>query len=180
MFNGEKISLRSLELTDIHTIMKYWNDLSLRRDLGFIIPDSKEEREEWIRQSWELKRVGKTYRLAIENLKTHEFLGHCSLNNINQINRTATASIAIYNIKEMGKGYGTDAMKVLLRIGFDYLNLHRIGLNVFETNRIAIHVYEKIGFKKVGTLRETDYIEGVYVNDVVMDILENEWREMKK
>jgi len=83
-------------------------------------------------------------------------------------------------VKQRGKGYGTDAMKVLLRIGFEYLNLHRIGLNVFDTNPRAIHVYEKVGFTKTGVNRHTDYVEGKYVNDVQMDILEDEWREKYK
>jgi RimJ/RimL family protein N-acetyltransferase len=71
-------------------------------------------------------------------------------------------------------------MRVLLKFGFEYLNLHRIGLNVFETNPQAISVYEKVGFTKVGVLRHTDFVEGQYVNDVAMDILEDEWRELKK
>ena len=98
------------------------------------------------------------------------------MNNVRHINRSARISIAIYDRKQRGKGFGTDAMRVLLKIGFNFLNLHRIALNVFETNKAAIRVYEKVGFKKIGLHRETDFIDGGYVNDITMDILEDEWR----
>ncbi|MBN1329643.1 MAG: GNAT family N-acetyltransferase [Candidatus Heimdallarchaeota archaeon] len=180
MFEGKKVRLRALEISDIDEIMKFWNNIDLRRELGPIIPNSRKEREDWIRQTWEEKNTGRGYTFAIEDKEKKTFLGHASLRGVRAINRTATVSIAIYNKENRGKGYGTDAMKVLLHFGFDYLNLHRIGLNVFETNTAAIHVYEKIGFTKVGLHRDTDFIEGKYVNDVAMDMLEDEWRTKYK
>ncbi len=176
MFEGEKVALRSLELTDLDTIMEFWNDITLRRELGPVVPHSRKEREDWIKSTWAKRRTGEAFEFAIEDVKTKKIVGHCSLKNVTTINRTASVSIAIYDLKQRGKGYGTDAMKVLLKIGFEYLNLHRIGLNVFDTNPRAIHVYEKVGFTKNGVNRHTDYVEGKYVNDVQMDILEDEWR----
>jgi len=180
MFEGEKVVLRSLELTDLDTIMQFWNNITLRRELGPVVPHSIKEREDWIKSSWAKRRTGEAFIFAIEDIKTKVIVGHCGLKNVTTINRTASVSIAIYDEKKRGQGYGTDAMKVLLRIGFDYLNLHRIGLNVFDTNPRAIHVYEKVGFTKVGVMRHTDYVEGKYVNDVAMDILEDEWRAKYK
>ncbi|NHJ85925.1 MAG: GNAT family N-acetyltransferase [Asgard group archaeon] len=180
MFEGKKTRLRALEITDLEEIMKFWNIIDLRRELGPITPNSKKEREDWIKQSWEDKNAGRGYTFAIEDKETKAFLGHASLKGVRPINRSATATIAIYNKENRGKGYGSDALKVLLHFGFDYLNLHRIALNVFETNKPAIHVYEKIGFTKVGIHRETDFVEGKYVNDVVMDMLEDEWRSKYK
>lgn len=177
MFEGKKIILRSLELNDLDSIMRFWNKIDLRRELGPVVPHSQKEREDWIRATWESRQKGKGYTFAIEDRSTTEFLGHCSLNNVRSINRTATVSIAIYDKNNRGKGYGTDAMRVLLKIGFNFLNLHRIGLNVFDHNKAAIKVYENVGFKKVGELRHTDYVEGKYVNDVCMDILEDEYKE---
>lgn len=179
MFEGEKVILRSLELSDLETIMQFWNNITLRRELGPVVPHSRKEREDWIKNTWAQRREGVAYTFAIDDIKTGEFLGHCSLRNVRSINRTASVSIAIYDKNNRGKGYGTDAMNVLLKFGFDFLNLHRIGLNVFNTNPSAIHVYEKVGFKKAGELRHTDFVEGKYVNDVIMDILEDEWQEIK-
>ena len=67
----------------------------------------------------------------------------------------------------------------MLLIGFDVLNLHRIELHVYEFLERAIHVYEKLGFKKSGVRREASYIAGEYRNDLVMDILEKEYKREK-
>lgn len=178
MYDGERVTLRQFELTDLKDLAKYWNTISLRRELGPVLPKSLQDIEEWIRNTWAEKQAFKGYYFAIIDQKTKELLGYCTLKNVRNINRSATVTIAIFDEKNRGKGYGTDALKTLLRVGFGYLNFHRIGLNVFETNTRAIRVYEKVGFKKVGLLRETDYIDGQYVNDVVMDILEDEWRQL--
>lgn len=180
MFNGDLITLRGFELKDIDGVYTFWNTLSLRRELGPIIPKSRKEIEDWIRDTWKDKQEQRAFTFAIETQKEKKLIGYAQLKNIRKINRTATVSIAIFNEKNRGKGYGTDAMKVLLYFGFEILNLHRIGLNVFETNPRAIKVYQKVGFKKVGVLRETDFVEGKYVNDVAMDILEHEWKEKNK
>jgi len=180
LFDGKKVRLRSLEFTDLDSIMEHWNKIDLRRELGPVVPHSRKEREDWIKKTWEDRREGKAYTFAIEELKSKRLIGHCSLNRVRPINRTATVSLAIYDKENRGKGYGSDALKVLLTFGFDYINLHRIGLNVFNTNPTAIHVYEKIGFKKVGELRQTDFVDGQYVNDVIMDMLEDEWRKINK
>ena len=180
MFEGKKVRLRSFELSDLDKIMEDWNKIDLRRELGPVVPHSRKEREEWIRSTWQDRSTGRSFAFAMDDIKTGEFLGHCILSNVRSINRTASVSIAIYKVKNRGKGYGTDAMRVLLKFGFDFLNLHRIGLNVFDTNPQAIRVYEKVGFTKVGVMRHTDFVEGQYVNDVAMDILEDEWRELQK
>lgn len=180
MFEGKKVKLRSFTLTDLDSIMEHWNNINLRRELGPVIPHSRDERKEWIQNTWTERQKGSAYIFAIENLESGSFLGHASLKRISKINRTASVSIAIYDEKNRSKGFGTDAMRVLLTIGFNYLNLHRIGLNVFNTNPRAHTVYEKVGFKRVGELRHTDFIDGKYVNDIVMDILEDEWRELQE
>ncbi len=178
LFEGESVRLRSLELSDVPLIMKHWNNINLRKELGPVVPHSSNEREMWVRQTWKEREQRTAFVFAIETRKDRYFLGHCALKNVRWINRSAIVSIAIYNKSDRGKGYGTDALKVLLRVGFDFLNLHRIALNVFHTNKQALHVYEKIGFKKVGELRETDFVDGKYVNDVIMDMLEEDYRQL--
>ena len=103
-------------------------------------------------------------------------MGVGALKRVDKINRNASMSIAIYDPKNQGKGFGTDAVKCLLRVGFEILNLHRIELHVYEFLKSAIHVYEKLGFKHVGTRRKASFIAGQYVDDFIMDILEQEYR----
>lgn len=156
--------------------MAHWNTLELRKFLGPVVPHSREERECWIRKTWDERRKGTAYTFAIEDNATHQFLGTCALKNVRPTNRSAEVSLAIYDPANRGLGYGTDALQLLLQYGFNYLNLHRVGLSVFYTNEQALKVYERVGFRKVGVKRHTDFIDGQYFDDVIMDILEDEWK----
>ena len=53
--------------------------------------------------------------------------------------------------------------------------MHRVQLRVDADNARAIHCYEKSGFKKEGTLRETVFREGKYVDQFIMSILQREF-----
>jgi|SRR5581483_1727413 RimJ/RimL family protein N-acetyltransferase len=74
------------------------------------------------------------------------------------------------------KGYGTDAMRVLLRYAFQELNLHRVSLRVFAFNARAIRSYEKVGFKPEGHLRHALNRMGQRWDEVWMGILRREWQ----
>lgn len=77
-----------------------------------------------------------------------------------------------------GKGYGTDAMKVLLRYAFTEVNLHRVSLGVFDYNARAIKAYEKAGFILEGRMREAMHRDRKYWDILFMGVLRDEW--MKK
>lgn len=93
------------------------------------------------------------------------------------ISRSATLGIAIHDSGDQGKGYGTEAMILMLKVGFWHINLHRIELIVLDYNQRAKHVYEKVGFKEVGRKREAHYLEGCYYDFILMDILKVEFNE---
>jgi RimJ/RimL family protein N-acetyltransferase len=66
---------------------------------------------------------------------------------------------------------GTAAIRQLVEFGFRDLNLNRIALHVFATNTRAIHVYEKIGFSREGLLRQAAYVDGGFLDVVLMALL---------
>jgi diamine N-acetyltransferase len=65
----------------------------------------------------------------------------------------------------------------MLWVGFNILGLHSIYLDLMEDNEHARKTYEKIGFKPVGILRETEYIDGAFKGLLLMDILRDEFEE---
>ncbi|MHA1355432.1 MAG: GNAT family N-acetyltransferase, partial [Candidatus Heimdallarchaeota archaeon] len=94
--------------------------------------------------------------------------------------KTCELGIAIHAEKNWGKGYGTDTMRVLLKFGFDYLNMNRIELRVFEFNERGIKTYEKVGFTQVGRKRQGHYKNGSYYDVILMDILKEEWVKLNE
>lgn len=114
---------------------------------------------------------------GIRKMPGKHLVGSCQLRNIDPVHRSAELQIRIGDVGERGQGYGTEAVRQLLRFGFRELNLHRVYLNVFAHNAAAIRAYEKAGFRKEGLLKEAAHIEGKYVDVVAMGILRSEFEK---
>ena len=103
-----------------------------------------------------------------------EFVGIVELFDISWKNRRAEFSIAI-KPSDRGNGYGYEATKMILNMGFHHLGLNRIWLRVLEYNTKAIGLYEKIGFTKEGICRDESLRNGRFSNQIQMSILRREW-----
>jgi RimJ/RimL family protein N-acetyltransferase len=90
-------------------------------------------------------------------------------------NRDAWVAIAIGERENWSKGYGSDAMRVLLRYAFSELNLNRVSLVVFGYNERAQRSYLKVGFKLEGRQRERVRRDGTRYDMVFMSVVRDEW-----
>jgi len=103
-------------------------------------------------------------------------VGEVVINDIEHANHSANIRISLFSEDDLNKGYGSEAMYLMVDYGFKILNLHRISLGVYAFNPRAIHVYEKIGFKQEGVLRDSLYWKGEYIDEIIMSILADEWQ----
>ncbi|MFX0204699.1 MAG: GNAT family N-acetyltransferase [Candidatus Hodarchaeota archaeon] len=175
MLEGELVRLRTLELTDLDRMTELWNNWEIRQYLVSVVPASEEEEEQWIRSTWERRRKGTDYVFAMETLEEREYIGNIGLHQLNWINRSTILGIAILDPEYWGKGYGTDALKVLLKYAFTTLNLNRVELEVSANNERAQRVYKKVGFREVGRRRQVRYWGGKYEDGIILDILREEF-----
>lgn len=104
------------------------------------------------------------------------YIGHIRLNILSWDDRKARLAMGIYDRRFWSRGYGSEALRLMLRHGFDDLALHRIDLRVIEYNHRAIRSYEKCGFVREGIERESALVDGTWYDDVMMSILESEYR----
>src|SRR6202020_2233503 len=88
--------------------------------------------------------------------------------------RCATIGIALGR-EYLGRGYGTDAMRVIVDYGFREMGLHRIQLGVAPFTPAGIRAYEKAGFVEEGRLRESVLHDGRWYDEVLMSVLDHEW-----
>jgi RimJ/RimL family protein N-acetyltransferase len=109
-----------------------------------------------------------------------KLIGQCALFRVDQVARTAALGIAIGDKNYWGRGFGRDALRVLLDYGFRLQNLRRIWLTVNGTNERALRAYRACGFREEGRLREHVWCDGSYVDLVHMGILRREWEEAWK
>ena len=115
------------------------------------------------------------YRFAIVLNENDVFIGHISLHDINHLNRHAFIGIYIGEEVHRGKGYGTEAVRLVLDYGFKTLNLNNIMLSVHADNEAAIACYKKVGFQDAGRRREWVFKNGKYFDKIYMDILAREF-----
>jgi RimJ/RimL family protein N-acetyltransferase len=176
---GKLVRIRAYEKSDLDSLMSWVNDEEVTRNLGapMIYPLSRAAEEAYL--SANAPGDGPDCRWAVETLDG-EYLGGISLMTIDWINRSAQVGIVIGSKLHWGKGYGTDAMRVVLRFAFDQMNLHRVWLNVYDFNTRGIKSYEKCGFRREGVQREYRFLDGRYHDSVLMGILEGEYREARK
>ncbi len=117
--------------------------------------------------------------IEVRSGKGWTLVGNCGLFGIEWNNRAAEFGIFIGDKSVWGKGYGTDAARLVLRHGFETLNLNRIFLRVYEDNPRAMHTYEKAGFVPEGRMRQAVYRNGEYKDVLLMSTLRSEWDSSK-
>lgn len=113
---------------------------------------------------------------AIRTLADDQLIGFVDLDGLNWAHGDSFVGIGIGDRAYWGRGYGTDAMRVLVRYAFAELNLHRLSLNVFSYNRRAIRSYEKAGFVVEGRQRQAFRRDGQYHDLIFMGVLREDWR----
>lgn len=115
------------------------------------------------------------YLFAVEAVESQAFIGTVAAYAFNWKNGTCHVGISIGE-SEQGKGYGTDAMSVLLQYLFDSININKVKLSVFSFNMQAIASYQKCGFQLEGTLREEIFRFGMFHDVLVMGITRTDWQ----
>jgi len=174
LLRGEKVHLTAISKDDLPIYQKWFSNPEFLRLLNSdpAMPKTLDSITEWYEEASKSKDK---YVFGIRTLDDNRLLGNCSIFSISQNSRNAEVGIYIGEPSEWGKGFGSDAMNVLLRFAFMDVNLHRLELNVFSYNARAIKSYEKIGFVREAVLREILYRDGTYHDIHIMGILRREW-----
>lgn len=111
----------------------------------------------------------------LRTLEDDVLIGFVALHSIEWNNRAGLLSIGIGEAEYRGKGYGSDALRLIVRYAFDELNLERVGLDVISNNEAAIRAYERAGFRHEGAMRRAVLRDGVWHDRIIMGLLRAEW-----
>lgn len=128
-----------------------------------------------VQREWAEEWLKDCYVFAIRTLADDKMIGVVELDDFNWVTGDVWLGIGLGDRAYWGQGYGTDAMRVLIRYAFEELNLRRISLSVFEYNERAVKCYRKLGFKEEGRGREQLRREGRYWDLIYMGLLREEW-----
>ncbi len=170
---GKLVRLRGYEQADAEALMRWFSDEEVTDFIGPTdYPVTRAAQERFIEQTSHAD--GPVRGFAIETLEG-ELIGDAGLRMFNWKSRNAELFITIGEKRFWSKGYGTDAVRILQRLAFDKLNLHRLWLTTLATNKRAIRCYEKCGFKRDGLHPEASYVAGRYVDVVAMGLLRRDY-----
>jgi RimJ/RimL family protein N-acetyltransferase len=179
MLRGEKVILRAVEREDLKRQWQFNNDVEVELAGGGDPPMPQSlarlegEFEENARRGG---RDGGMFAIDVDG----QYIGMCGLRQEGTIATTAGTfelGITIGDKDFWGKGYGRDAVQVLLDYAFRLRNAHKVWLNVNGTNERAIRAYRACGFVQEGRLRQHVWGDAQYVDLVYMGVLRDEWSE---
>lgn len=168
---GKKVYLSPINVDDYNQYCEWINDLGVSLPIGLATKNVPLHTEKEL-----LINLSKEHSYAIVTLKDNELLGNCGLTDINHLHKTATLGIFIGNKSNRNKGFGSEAIELILNYGFKILNLNNIMLQVYSFNELAIHAYKKLGFKTFGTRSESYIVNDIYYDTIYMQILKRDFK----
>lgn len=143
---GEKIYLRKMTIEDTDQVVAWRNAPHVMEQFIYRTPLTRETHLEWIRTKVD---TGKVRQFIICIKKNNREIGSFYLRDINREEGSAELGIFIGERDALGKGYGTEAVRLGALYGFQSLGLERIILRVFSDNEKAVRDYEKNGFVRI-------------------------------
>ena len=179
MLKGEKVVLRAMRKDDLERYAEFQNDVETRLLGGDEVPAPVEfarvERE--FAESTSGVRPD-VVQFAID-AQGRGFIGQCLLHHFDLAARNCELGITIGDRDYWGRGYGRDAVRLLLKYAFRLRNMERVWLTVSSTNQRAIRSYVACGFTEEGRLRRHIWLDGAYDDLVYMGLLREEWQKPK-
>jgi RimJ/RimL family protein N-acetyltransferase len=167
---GKKCYLSPIDINDAEKFTEWLNDLEVVQNLTMYNSIINKDTEKSI-----LENISKFHNYSIIDLENDSLIGNCGYVGIDNLNQAGEVGIFIGDKNYWNKGYGTEALTLLLDYGFMALNLHNVFLKVYGYNKRAIKSYEKVGFKIIGIKREALLRNLERHDEVYMDILVNEF-----
>lgn len=177
MIYGERVRLRAPERSDLSQFVEWFNDPEVREGILMILPLSLAREEKWFDDMIKKPEEEQVLVIEIELEEKWTIIGTCGFFGFDWRCRSAEVGIVIGEKTYWNQGYGTETMRMMLKHGFDSLNLNRIALDVYDSNRRAIRAYEKAGFIREGIKRRGMFKDGRYIDIIMMSVLRSEWKE---
>lgn len=171
MIEGKKVRLWSVEKEDLLKNYIWGNDPQIVSMSGMSpYPISFLEIERW-HQNISSTTTSRTFAI-----KTHEgeYIGNVEISAIDWRSRKAEVGIIIGEKEHWNKGYGTEALSLIVDFAFGQMNLERLQANILDVNSNAMKLFEDLGFLKEGMLRNAFYSNGKFCGIILFGLLKNE------
>ena len=173
---GENIYFSPLNENDIGLYTKWINDENVARGINLIHNIVTETQEKsWLLHAYEKNR----YQFVVVDKKNDKPIGIYGLELKNNISKRYFFVGFIGEESYRGKGYGTEALKLLIKFAFEILNAHTLYTTIYQYNEASIRSINKIGFKKCGVFSESVYYNMKYHDEIIYEMTKQQYIEME-
>lgn len=173
---GGKVTLRTGVESDVYLLHKWYNDTELNKLAGW---SSSKVTADKLRYNMSRSFGYDPMNLMIDNNEGTP-IGTIQLYDFNEQDKSCKLGIRIGDRAYWSKGYGADAVKVLLEYAFMKIDIYRVTLKVYEYNERAVKCYLKCGFRYEGRTRQSAYIDGKFYDEIIMGALKSDFAKLKE
>lgn len=175
MIKGENYGLRAVEENDLEKLRDWRNLTDFRRNFREVRELSLEDQKTWLKSVNNSKQ--NNFMFSIINLENNEVIGAAGLLYINWIIRSADFSFYIGKDKLYvdDKGLAFEVANLLIKYGFENLNLNKIWMELYEFDLRKINFFKKLNFKTDGCLRENCYEDGKFYDSYIISLLKKDY-----
>ena len=172
---GKKVALRALSNEDISAWAEWFNRPETTEHMNKgAFPNTVENQEKYFLA---MSASRTDLQLGVVSRKDDRLIGVAGIHVIDWIHRKAEISIVIAEKEYWGQGLATEAVSLLVKHAFTKLNLHRLGAGMWASNNGSKKCFEKSGFVLEGTLRQTFFCKGEYVDEYRLGLLRSDWEQ---
>ena len=169
---GEMLVLRPVRADDADAMWDMVTDAEAMRLTGRTHAYTRDEVERWCAS---VADAPDRIDLAVTIGDADEYLGEIVLSGIDPVTKSARLGLSM-RPKYRGRGYGTEAISLVLGLAFDGLGLHRVEIDVLSINARAKSIYENLGFQVEGRRRDAFRDGDRWCDGIVMSLLEDDYR----
>ena len=166
--NSNRLCYRIMDLDDTYTVVKLRNANHVRDNYIYQKPITVEEHINYYHTQIE---TGHIIQYVMLTKKTNKIIGCVFLKNIDLEAKSAEYGVFIGDSKELGKGYGKDALDQMIDIAFNVLMLNSLTLRVLSYNAIAIKIYTNAGFVEKERIIDEDIASGKKREVIIMELV---------
>ncbi|GGZ67373.1 acetyltransferase [Algibacter mikhailovii] len=169
---GEHIYLRALEPEDLDFIHEVENDEAIWEISCTQTPYSKFLIKQYLENVHKDIYEAKQLRLVISSHE-HLTLGLIDLFDFDFKNKRSGVGILVKEPQDRLKGYGREALELLIDYCFTHLDLHQLYCNILESNTASIKLFSNQGFQQIGLKKDWNYVNGSFKNEYLFQLINN-------
>jgi RimJ/RimL family protein N-acetyltransferase len=177
MLRDNLLYLRKLEASDLDRTWEWMNTSEIYMIMGVHAPISKTGQLRWFES---LDKSADKIVFAVCTVDGNAHIGNVSLDTINYRHRNARLSIFLADPAMCGQGHGKRALTLLLEYAFNFLNLHRVYAKMNSGRDNILKFYQNMGFQSEGKMRQHEFLNGSYIDKLIVSILRHEWIELNR